>query len=135
MVLKKVYPIILTPAEHGYVVHVTDLDIHTQGNDLADAIDMARDCIGLWGITEEDIGRSIPEPSPLLPKPARDNEIVSLVDIDFAAYRKAQDNRTVRKNLTIPGWLNVEAEKAGLNFSQVLQEALKEQLNIQEKRS
>ena len=52
--MKAVYPIILTPAERGYVVFVPDLDINTEGEDLADAIEMARDAIGLWGITEED---------------------------------------------------------------------------------
>ena len=50
--MKAVYPIILTPAERGYVVFVPDLDINTEGEDLADAIEMARDAIGLWGITE-----------------------------------------------------------------------------------
>lgn len=58
--MKAVYPIILTPAERGYVVFVPGLDINTEGEDLADAIEMARDAIGLWGITEEDAGRKIP---------------------------------------------------------------------------
>ena len=61
--MKKAYPVILTPAKIGYVVYVPDLDINTQGTDVADAIEMARDAIGLWGITEEDLGRPIPEPS------------------------------------------------------------------------
>lgn len=125
--MKKAYPVILTPSKVGYVVYVPDLNINTQGKDIADAIDMARDAIGLWGITEEDCGRSIPEPSLQLPEHAP-SEIITLVDIDFTAYRKAHDTRTVRKNLTLPSWLNVEAEKAGLNFSQVLQEALRERL-------
>ena len=56
--MKAVYPIILTPAERGYVVFVPDLDINTEGEDLADAIEMARDAIGLWGITEEDAGHT-----------------------------------------------------------------------------
>ena len=65
--MKAVYPIILTPAERGYVVFVPDLDINTEGEDLADAIEMARDAIGLWGITEEDQGgrfRRHPAPCP-----------------------------------------------------------------------
>jgi len=127
--LKKAYPVILTPCELGYVVSVPDLEINTQGTDIANAIEMARDAIGLWGICEEDMGRSIPEPSLQLPEHAS-NEIVTLVDIDFDAYRKANDNRTIRKNLTLPSWLNDQAEKAGINFSQTLQTALKKQLNI-----
>ena len=60
-----------------------------------------------------------------------DNEIVTLVDIDIDAYRRANDNRTIRKNLTLPSWLNDLAEKAGVNFSQILQEGLKEKLDVQ----
>lgn len=52
------------------------------------------------------------------------DDIVTLVDVDFAEYRKKVDNKAVKKNCTIPYWLNVEAEKAGINYSKVLQEAL-----------
>mgnify|MGYP001148608899 CR=1 FL=1 len=127
--MKAVYPIILTPAERGYVVFVPDLDINTEGEDLADAIEMARDAIGLWGITEEDAGRKIPQASGTMPHP-EEQEIVTLVDIDFAAYRRANDLRTVRKNVTLPSWLNDLAERNGVNFSQVLQESLKERLHV-----
>ncbi|HEY8908997.1 MAG TPA: type II toxin-antitoxin system HicB family antitoxin [Desulfosporosinus sp.] len=128
--MKKVYPVVLTPADVGYVVFVPDLKINTEGTDIANAIEMARDAIGLWGICEEDMGRPIPLPSTLHPVCA-DNEIVTLVDIDIDAYRKANDNRTIRKNLTLPSWLNDLAEKAGVNFSQILQEGLKEKLDVQ----
>lgn len=127
--MKTVYPILLTPAERGYVVYVPDLEINTEGGDLADAIEMARDAIGLWGISEEDAGREIPKASGTMPHPEKD-ELVTLVDIDFTAYRRANDLRTVRKNVTLPSWLNDLAEKNGVNFSQVLQESLKERLNV-----
>ena len=127
--MKTVYPILLTPAESGYVVYVPDLEINTEGDDLADAIEMARDAIGLWGISEEDAGREIPKASGTMPHPEKD-ELVTLVDIDFTAYRRANDLRTVRKNVTLPSWLNDLAEKNGVNFSQVLQESLKERLNV-----
>lgn len=55
---------------------------------------------------------------------------VSLVDIDFTEYRRRTDNKTVRRNVTIPNWLNQEAEKAHLNVSRVLQEALMAKLNV-----
>ncbi len=127
--MKKVYPIILAPAKIGYVVFVPDLEINTQGHDIAEAIDMARDAIGLWGITEQDAGRKIPEPSTanVNHKP---EEIVTLVDIDFDAYRRANDMRTIRKNVTVPSWLNDLAEKSGVNFSQVLQDGLKQRLHV-----
>ena len=85
--------------------------------------------ISVWGITEEDAGRKIPKASGTMPHPA-ENEIVTLVDIDFAAYRRANDLRTVRKNVTLPSWLNDLAERNGVNFSQVLQESLKERLKV-----
>ena len=72
--MKAVYPIIITPAERGYVVFVPDLDINTEGEDLADAIEMARAAIGLWGITEEAAVRKIPQASGTLPHPAHSAE-------------------------------------------------------------
>ena len=59
------------------------------------------------------------------------NDILSLVDVDFDAYRRANDMRTVRKNVTLPNYMNELAVKAGVNFSQVLQEGLKQRLGVQ----
>ena len=61
--MKTSYPVILTPAGRGYVVFVPDLNINTEGSTLADALEMARDAISIWGITEQDAGRTIPEVS------------------------------------------------------------------------
>ena len=129
--MKTVYPIVLTPAETGYVVYVPDLSINTEGADLADAIAMARDAIGIWGIAEQDAGRPIPSASPIGAIPHEAGETVTLVDIDFDAYRRAHDMRTIRKNVTIPSYLNDLAERAGVNFSQVLQDGLKQRLGVQ----
>ena len=129
--MKQIYPIILTPEkEGGYSVLVPDLQIGTQGETIAECIEMARDAIGLWGICEQDQGRAIPEASDLTPAHA-DNEILTLVDVDFATYRRANDMRTVRRNVTLPSYLNELGEKAGLNFSQVLQEGLRQRLGVQ----
>lgn len=128
--MKQVYPIILTPEESGYSVLVPDLQIGTQGETIAECIDMARDAICLWGICEQDAGREIPTASTLSPKHAP-NEMITLVDVDFAAYRRANDMRTVRRNVTLPSYLNELGEKAGLNFSQVLQEGLRQRLGVQ----
>ncbi|MCL2811731.1 MAG: type II toxin-antitoxin system HicB family antitoxin [Clostridia bacterium] len=123
----KVYPVILSPADVGYVVSVPDLDIDTQGKDLAEAISMARDAIGLWGICEQDDGREVPEPSMAEPE-HEENEFVSWVDIDFDKYRLMSDRSTVRMNITLPKYLKALGEEAGINFSQELQERLKERL-------
>ena len=127
--MKNIYPVVLTPVENGYIVSVPDLNIDTQGADIAETLDMARDAIGLWGITQQDYGREIPEAKNLKP-PCENDEIIALVDIDFEAYRMKHDNRPVRKNLTIPAWLNALAEKEDVNFSQILQQGLKQYLNI-----
>lgn len=129
--MKQVYPIVLHPeSEGGFSVSVPDLNIGTQGETVAECLDMARDAIGLWGICEQDAGRSIPAASTLTPS-HESGELVTLVDIDFDAYRRANDMRTIRKNVTIPSYLNDLAERAGVNFSQVLQDGLKQRLGVQ----
>ena len=138
--MKNVYPVIFTPLndeKSTILVEVPDLQILTEGYGMADAIYMARDAIGLKGIYYEDEGRDIPTPSELgtvdVSKGtfAEDGKgYVSLVDIDFTEYRRRVDNKTVRRNVTIPNWLNQEAEKAHLNVSRVLQEALMAKLNV-----
>lgn len=130
---RRVYPIVLTPTdEGGFAVSVPDLNIDTQGADLAEAMYMARDAIGMWICYEQDAGYTIPSPSVLDSIHTEPNEIKTLVDIDVAEYRRTHDNRTIRKNLTLPSWLNERAEKADVNFSLILQEALKAHLGLSE---
>jgi predicted RNase H-like HicB family nuclease len=127
----RVYPIILVPDTGGYVVTVPDLAINTQGDDLADAICMARDAIGAWGVCQQDAGREIPEPSRVEPPHGAD-ELVSWVDIDFDKYRRASDMTSERTNVTLPRYLKTLANDAGLNLSQELQARLKEVLHVTE---
>lgn len=124
--------------EKDYLVYVPDFDIYTEGINLGDAMEMARDAIGLKGIDLEDDGKELPVASDYAGtlEKAKDADfdfsagMLTMIDVDFAEYRKKHDNRIVKKNCTIPYYLNVEAEKAGINFSRVLQEALMAQLNI-----
>lgn len=130
MAQKLVYPIILHPENAGgYSVDVPDLAIGTQGETVPECIAMARDAIGLWGICQQDEGRPIPAPATLRPHCSA-GELVTLVDIDLDAYRRANDLRTVRKNVTLPSWLCDLAERSGVNFSQVLQEGLRAKLHV-----
>ena len=125
----KAYPVILTPDTDGYVVYVPDLEINTQGDNLAEALYMARDAIGEWGICQQDAGRKIPEPS--TETPAHDaNEVVSWVDIDFDKFRRLSDMTFERTNITLPRYLKSMAIEAGLNLSQKLQMRLKEVLHV-----
>ena len=128
--MKKAYPIILTPDSDGYTVYIPDFNANTQGNDLAEAIEMARDAIGIMGIDMEDDKKALPEPSSTANFKVNENELVSLVDVDFSEYRRKDEMKVVKKNCTLPSWLCYEAEKANINFSQVLQAALKKELNI-----
>ena len=128
--MKKAYPITIQFDGTFYVVYVPDFEVNTQGESVAEAMEMARDVIGMVGCFKQDEGQAIPEPSSIDAVEVEGNALVTLVDVDFAEYRRKHDNRAVRKNLTIPSWLNEEAEAADINFSAVLQNALKETLHI-----
>lgn len=131
--MKNAYPIVLIPEVKGFTVYVPDFDINTQGDDLTEAIEMARDAIGLMGIDMEDDGKVLPDPSPRSAIKIEGTEFISLVDVDFAEYRRKNELKVVKKNCTIPSWLCYEAEKANINFSQALQNALKRELRITER--
>ena len=133
--MKRTYPIILSPDEDGFVVYIPDFHANTQGKDLTEAIEMARDAIGIMGIDMEDEKEALPEASAVSAvQKESEKDIISLVDVDFSEYRKQHDMRTVRRNVTLPSWLNFEAEKSGVNVSAILQKALKQELNITDDR-
>ena len=129
--MKNSYPIILTPDAGGYVVEIPDFAIGTQGDSIPEAMEMARDAIGLMGIDMEDDGKSLPIPSTLESVSKGPGDIVTLVDVDFTEYRRQNYMRSVRRNVSLPCWLNAAAEKAGINVSAVLQAALKQQLHLE----
>ena len=138
--MKYAYPVIFTRTEDEkdtILIEVPDLEIMTEGFGVADAIEIARDAIGLSGITLEDMSEPIPLPRDINEIDLKKSEFasaeksyVSLVDVDFTKYRKKVDNKMVRKNVTIPNWLNKAAEKEKINVSKVLQEALMEKIGI-----
>lgn len=129
--MKAAYPIVMSKGAKYIIVFVPDFNINTQGIDYAEAMEMARDTIGLMGIDMEDEKETIPNPSNVatLPKEHED-DVITLVDVDFAEYRRQNDMRTVRRNVSLPSWLNAEADKAGVNVSAILQAALKQELQI-----
>ena len=92
---------------------------------------MARDAIGMMGLDMEDDGEKLPMPSSIRNVKASAQDIVTLVDVDFAEYRRKNDMKTVRRNVSLPCWLDTEAARAGINVSAVLQQALKQELNLQ----
>lgn len=142
--MKVAYPVIFTDVDTNILIEVPDLGIITEANEegkakgtMADAIMMARDAIGINCIEAEDNGKKIIKPSEIydidVSKGTFYGEgqmILSLVDVDLTSYRKMLDNRTVRRNVTLPNWLNQEAEKSHVNVSKVLQEALMARLGV-----
>lgn len=128
--MKYVYPAIFTPLDSGeYDVKVPNLPgCQTCGKDLADAIFMAEDAIAMWLWDAESKSEAIPQPSEVTA--SMPTQFVNYVVADTDEYRKKNDNRAVKKTLSIPNWLNYQAEQANINFSQLLQEALKDRLNV-----
>ena len=125
---KYVYPAIFhLEKEGGYSVEFPDLPCSTQGEDLSDAIDMAEDALALLLYSYEEDNIDIPKPTDIRKIKSKDS--VSFVCCDTFEYRKQFNNKAVKKTLSIPEWLNEKAMEANINFSQVLQDALKEKLN------
>ena len=142
--MKQVYPTFIVNtndgSEHPFLVCVPDMEIFTEGDTLADAIEMARDAIGVTGISMENNKEEFPVPSDQADAIEKVKQIIedidfskgilTYVDVDFSEYRKKIDTKTVRRNVALPSWLNYEAEHAGINVSRVLQEALMNVLNV-----
>ena len=128
--MKYVYLAIFTPLPSGeYDVRIPDLPgCITCGKNLVDAIEMAEDAAAMWLCDAEDSQESIPSPSEKLD--TAKSQFVNFIVADTDKYRLENNNRAVKKTLTIPSWLNTKAEKAGVNFSQTLQTALKQQLGV-----
>lgn len=132
--MKYIYPVCIYPGDNsGYTVVVPDLPgCVTEGETIADALEQAVDAASGWVLDELEDGKNAPEPSKTEDTKADEYEggIVSVIMLDIDAYAEKYGNKAVRKNCTIPAWLNTAAEKAHLNFSQILQTALQERLNL-----
>ncbi|WP_026491123.1 type II toxin-antitoxin system HicB family antitoxin [Butyrivibrio sp. XPD2002] len=135
--MKVTYPVFIKQSGKDFLVYIPDLDGYTEGKDLADAIEMARDYIGLVGI---DQNKNMPKASSYKEalKKAKANKDIfdysdglqTIVDVDLTEYKRQYDNRAVRKNCTVPYWMTVKADEAGLNYSRVLQDAIAKMLNL-----
>lgn len=129
--MKLVYPIILYPMEShagGYTVEVPDLPgCVTEGQDLADALDMARDAASGWILDELEDGRKAPHASNIADvRPDEPDGIVTLISLDMDAYAAKYGKKAVRKNVTIPAWLDTFSEQHGISYSEVLRQGLEQ---------
>jgi predicted RNase H-like HicB family nuclease len=123
------YPAILTYEKGKEIaVEFPDLDVATSGVNDEDALISARELLGLTMFGLEEDGDKIPNPTPLQNITPETDQKVILVDVFMPAVRLAQNNRSVNRTVTLPAWLNAKAQELNINFSQVLQEALKEKI-------
>ena len=127
--MKLVYPIILTPyGDHsgGYVVTAPDMPgLTTGGDSLPEALDMAVDAASGWVLSELEEGRHEPHATSIADiKPDEPDSIVTLISLDMDAYAAKYGKKSVRKNVTIPAWLDTFGEQHGVNYSEVLREGL-----------
>ena len=124
------YPAIFTTEDVGFSVRFPDLPgCYTEGDTIEDAYKMAISAIGLY-IQNEDDNFVFPEASAPNSITLEKDEFLVLIEFNLIEYLKNTSNKSVKKTLTIPSWLNNLAEQNNINFSNVLQNALKEQLNV-----
>lgn len=126
--MKLTYPAIFRPfsdGSGGFVVEFPDLPgCVTEGKDLKEAIEMGIDAASGWILGELEDGEAIPQASDFHAVCIEKNEMLNFLLLDLDAYEEKYGEKAVRKNLTIPAWLNTFAEKNNINFSKVLQDTL-----------
>lgn len=125
--MKLTYPALFSPWENGdgYTVEFPDLPgCVTEGATMTEAIEMAVDAASGWVLGELEDGNAVPPASNPAIIRAEDGTFVSVVVLDMDVYAEKYGSKSIRKNLTIPAWLNTFAEKQRINFSQVLSDAL-----------
>lgn len=128
------YPAVFHLAEEGgYSVEVPDLKgCVSEGNTLAEAIDMITESACGWVLDELEEGKKAPVPSTYEDiSNSYKGEIVSLIVLDMVSYAEKYGNKSVRKNVSIPAWLNTYAEKNNLSLSEILQNTLVKMFNAQ----
>lgn len=125
------YPAVFTYEPNQEIaVDFPDLKCATSGTNDDDALLSARELLGcvLYGLEED--GEEIPPPTPLAQVETQKNECAVLIDVYMPSIRQAHINRSVNRTVTLPAWLNAAALERNINFSQVLQDALKSQLHL-----
>lgn len=130
--MKMIYPAVFHPeAEGGYSVDFPDLlGCVTEGDTLVEAVAMAEDALGIYLYSLKVDKEPYPTPSDPAGIKVENGSFISLVEYDEIAYIKRTDNRAVKKTLTIPAWMDIMAKERNINFSNVLQKALRKELAL-----
>ena len=128
---KLLYPALFHKSEEGgFWISFPDFpECFTEGDDMKQAYEMTVEALGLALVNRKEEKEEIPDPSDLDKIQNEDGTIV-IVEFDMLEYQRKHNSKAVKKTLSIPEWLNEEAVSMGVNFSQVLQEALMSKLNI-----
>jgi len=134
-----VFPAVFEPDKEqgGFCVYFPDFDdvathaVFTQGNDFKNAMDMAEDALCLTLYDMEKSGAKIPKASKTGDIKAKSGDIINLVACDTKFYKNYFESKSVKLNVTLPLWLKEEGEKKHVNFSQILQNGVKEYLQLQ----
>jgi predicted RNase H-like HicB family nuclease len=120
--------------DDGISIHFPDLEgCFTCADDEEEIFKMAKEVLGLHLWSMEKDNETIPAPSTLKNIKLEKNETALMVDVFMPPVRDRINNKVIKKTLTIPQWLNTEAESHGVNFSLILQNGLKEYLHLQER--
>lgn len=125
------YPAIFEPEDVGYSVYVPDIPgCMTQGDTMEEALNMVQEVIGL--MLEDKKPNQYPSPSNPKDVTTTGNQFVMMVEFDKLAYDRKYNAKAVKKTLSIPAWLNNAAKEHNINFSNVLQNALIQELHIKQ---
>ena len=130
--MKYIYPAIFTPEPDGISVDFPDLPgCYTDGATVEEAFENAEDALSLmlWRLEKEK--QTPPTPTPPTALRAAHGASIALVKADTLPVRKLNDSRTVRKNITLPGWMDTLAKEHHINFSQLLQNAIRKECGIE----
>lgn len=126
------YPAIFHEAEEGgfWITFPDFPECMTQGEDINDAYKMATEVLGLCIDERLKNNEELPTSTPPTDLVITNGDISFLIEFDLAHYRRINCSKSVKKTLSIPEWLNEECLKRGINFSQVLQEALIKKIEL-----
>jgi predicted RNase H-like HicB family nuclease len=130
--MKYVYPAVFTPDGKGFSINFPDVEsCYTCGDNLVDGMKMAEDVLAYALYDLETEGGEIPTPSAIKDIALTGDEFATLVPCDTLTYRKMNNGKAVKKTLTIPQWMDEMAAAKGVNFSQLLQEAITNRLEVE----
>lgn len=127
--MKGTYAAIFTPKNGRVYVRLPDLPgCVTSGDSYEDAFNMAMDAANLWMADLVDRKELVPKPTPMNQIVRDDGDTLMLIQIDTAEYLRRTESRAVRRTVSIPSWMDMEAQQKGISLSRVLQDALSAKL-------